>query len=215
MARTATSKLAETSSACNVMAVRGLRGRVSCSATHTASVTFRSLLSLRRGQRETPLPWTKGLSSSQPDLFKASQLSFKSHTLGGDIEPRMGPRTASTSGLHLLLQETFKKPRKLSSKPGLTTSLVEQRLKESRAKMNEISSRITEISRSNSNLLDVGAVPPPLTAAPQSMAESDDEVDDTAPIATQRGNPEPVSTAHTLGTLVSTQSSATTGRLHA
>ena len=143
---------------------------------------------MSNGRGDNLSAFSKGLSSSQPDLLKASRLGFHSESLRGiNIDSSMGPRTSSTSGLNLLLQNGGRKSQLSTSKSSLTTSVVEQRLRESKAKMNEIASKITEISRSNSNLLDIDNPPSTLALVPQpSVVDSDDDVDDSAPLSGQQ-----------------------------
>lgn len=102
----------------------------------------------------------KGLSSSQPDLLQASDLKFTcQENAGVNIDVPQSPQTSnslggwntSMSGLHLLKTDD-QSPRLKSS---LSTASIHQRLQESKQRMNQIATRISVISRSNNNLLDI------------------------------------------------------------
>ena len=122
----------------------------------------------------TPLParendslsnFCKGLSSSQPDLLKASDLTVTTpRNTGVDIDVPPSPQTTNTlgrwngsmSGLHLL----SKQDQSSKLKASLSTASIHQRLQESKSRMNELANRISVISRSNTNLLDIDSVSP-------------------------------------------------------
>ena len=104
----------------------------------------------------------KGLSSSQPDLLKASDLTVTTPSVDIDVPPSpqttntLGRWNGSMSGLHLL----SKQDQSSKLKASLSTASIHQRLQESKSRMNELANRISVISRSNTNLLDIGSVSP-------------------------------------------------------
>ena len=124
---------------------------------------YRTPLSAR--ENDSLSNFCKGLSSAQPDLLKASDLTVTTPiNTGVDIDVPPSPQTTNTlgrwngsmSGLHLL----SKQDQSSKLEASLSTASIHQRLQESKSRMNELANRISVISRSNTNLLDLDSVSP-------------------------------------------------------
>jgi len=138
--------------------------------------------------------WSKGLSTSQPDLLKASGLHFHPLSSGEDVDTSLKSsnkllRSSSTSGINILHQH--KNNYNVHEEANQFSSLsIHKRLSSSRQKMNELSDKIALISRSNENLCNAGkeTLQLSLVQSPSGLQsnQSDDDVDDTAPVDSQR-----------------------------
>ncbi|XP_067948224.1 uncharacterized protein [Watersipora subatra] len=134
-----------------------------------------------RSSQQIFIPFARGLSSSQPDLLNAFRSAFHSDTLdtGGNALSYWEPtcRTFSLGSPNAILA---KKKISASSKLHSAPTSAEKRLSETRAKMDTLSSRISEISRSNKQLEVAGAMSFHGDASSRACADGC-EFDDSAP----------------------------------
>lgn len=114
----------------------------------------------RRKEQKTLSNWSQGLSSSQPDLLSHTSLEFSaapSSTPTASSRPLVGTTSSQTNVL--------------------------DRLKENKLRLKELTNKLSELSRSKQDLLDIGKDNDSsvLTLDSSSIHACDGDLDDTAP----------------------------------